>query len=243
MSKKNKHSITNEPAFREEVQLINISQKMLMVSETSYAQLCEDKRALEQQLLQKTHNEKILEETITQNGKIIDELKREKAELIQRISDMDQQIRILIEEKKRTEATIKLNECHTLVNNVFKREYKGHFKPKRSDNIPNIGDFIDDPPNDTDEPECAEFWNNFRKKYPESDNADFAIIRSAVRDDRIRHAHPNIKNMSCDDVIEAVKLVLPEVFNNKLLLNKYVNGCFFLTKYHRAMVCCSVCLP
>jgi hypothetical protein len=67
-----------------------------------------------------------------------------------------------------------LNVCTHPLNNVFKREYREYFGKSREDSIPNINDFIDDPPPVFDEwdydathreYENSRFWRKFTEKY------------------------------------------------------------------------------
>ena len=112
---------------------------------------------------------------VTQNEDMVErinELKKENSELKMRISvlekeniDLKMRIDILENDKNKFDALVKLNECDSLVNKAFKQEYKKYFKKGRNDYIPNIGDYVNDPPTDNTDPEFA-FWQYFKNKYP-----------------------------------------------------------------------------
>ena len=51
-----------------------------------------------------------------------------------------------------------------LLNSVFRLEYRKTFKPKRSEYIPTLKEFLDDPPKET-ETEFYEFFETFKYLY------------------------------------------------------------------------------
>ena len=74
------------------------------------------------------------------------------------------QINILEQNKQKFDALVKLHECNALVNKEFKQLYRIKFnKSKYDNNIPNIGDFIRDPPTKDDEEQYI-FWKEFNVK-------------------------------------------------------------------------------
>ena len=51
-----------------------------------------------------------------------------------------------------------------LINSVFLLEYRKTFKPKRTEYIPTLNEFLDDPPKET-EKEFYEFFETFKYLY------------------------------------------------------------------------------
>ena len=73
---------------------------------------------------------------------------------------LNNKIEILERDKQRFDALVKLHDCNQLVNIAFKKEYKRYFNKGKFDYVPNIGDFINDPPEKEDD--TYDFWIKFK---------------------------------------------------------------------------------
>ena len=141
---------------------------------------------------------------------------------------LKKEIKELKDDKQKFDALVKLHECNALVNKEFKRLYRIKFnRTKYDNNIPNIGDFINDPPTEDDE-DNYKFWNEFNKKYPQSDNANFRIIYQKIANDRAYSgAHTNVRKLNKTDFDKLIELIYPEEYNtNKELYNEYRDWLF-----------------
>lgn len=124
-------------------------------------------------------------------------------------------------DKDKFNALVKLHECNALVNKIFKKEYTKCFKPKRNEYIPNIGDIINDPPIKKDDEEYYEFWEDFKKKYPKSDDARFRKIYCDISGERAASgAHVNVKYMTEDEFDRLIMLVYPNEYEKDPILYK-----------------------
>jgi len=172
---------------------------------------------------------------ITKQQKEINDLKKETKDLKQdnivlknNNDKLTKQINKLEDDKQKFDALIKLHECNTLVNKEFKRLYRIKFnKTKYDNNIPNIGDFIRDPPTKNDG-EDYNFWIEFNNKYPQSDDANFRLIYQKIANDRADYgAHVNVRKLNKTDFDKLIELVYPEEYNiNKQLYNEYRDWLF-----------------
>ena len=94
-------------------------------------------------------------------------LKEDNAKKDIKINKLEKEIKVLSDDKEQFDALVKLHECNALVNKEFKRLYRIKFNKKRYDNnVPNIGDFIMNPP-DPNEPlevDDYNFWIEFNNK-------------------------------------------------------------------------------
>ena len=141
---------------------------------------------------------------------------------------LTKQITILEQNKQKFDALVKLHECNALVNKEFKKLYRIKFnKNKYDNNIPNIGDFINDPPTEDDE-DNYKFWKEFNNKYPQSDDANFRLIYQKIVNDRADSgAHINVRKLNKIDFDKLIELVYPEEYNtNKELYNEYRDWLF-----------------
>ena len=156
------------------------------------------------------------------------ELKEENKILKEENKILKKEIKELKDDKQKFDALVKLHECNALVNKEFKRLYRIKFnKNKYDNNIPNIGDFINDPPTEDDE-DNYKFWNEFNQKYPQSDNANFRIIYQKIANDRAYSgAHTNVRKLNKTDFDKLIELIYPEEYNtNKELYNEYRDWLF-----------------
>ena len=141
---------------------------------------------------------------------------------------LKREIKELKNDKQKFDALVKLHECNALVNKEFKRLYRIKFnKTKYDNNIPNIGDFINDPPTEDDE-DNYKFWKEFNNKYPQSDDANFRLIYQKIANDRADSgAHVNVIKLNKIDFDKLIELVYPEEYNtNKELYNEYRDWLF-----------------
>lgn len=137
---------------------------------------------------------------------------------------MSKKIDYLMNKNDFFEALSKLNDCDKLANDAFKNEYQKYFKLKKYDNnVPNLGQFIDNPPDSTTDKDDYDFWIFFCKKYPNSDNKDFRVIYKKISSERVQQgAHYNIHDIEPNDFDNLMKIALPDIYsNNKKLCDDY----------------------
>ena len=142
--------------------------------------------------------------------------------------ELKREIKELKDDKQKFDALVKLHECNALVNKEFKKLYRIKFnKNKYDNNIPNIGDFINDPPTEDDE-DNYHFWNDFNVKYPQSNDINFRTIYHKISNDRADSgAHVNVRKLNKTDFDKLIELVYPEDYNiNKQLYEKYRDWLF-----------------
>ena len=196
-------------------------------------------------------NKVLKEENKTLKERVI-KLEIDNKELKEENKILKREIKELKDDKQKFDALVKLHECNALVNKEFKRLYRIKFnKNKYDNNIPNIGDFINDPPTEDDE-DNYKFWNEFNKKYPQSDNVNFRLIYQKNANDskkqnffvfnssKIKNtcifycsnradsgAHINVRKLNKTDFDNLIELVYPEEYNiNKELYNEYRDWLF-----------------
>ncbi len=122
------------------------------------------------------------------------------------------------------EALSKLNDCDKMANDTFRNEYLGYFKKGRYDNnVQNLGQFIETPPNMATDKNDYDFWIYFCNKYPNSDNAEFRQIYIKISTERVHlGAHYNVRNITEKDFDDLMKIALSELYtNNKKLCDDY----------------------
>lgn len=152
----------------------------------------------------------------------IDRLIKENELLKLKIQNLENDIDDLKTRNKIFDALIKLHECNSLVNKAFKSEYKRYFKKGRYEYIPNIGDFINDPPTDIDD-ENYMFWNYFNNKYPGSDEQLFRNIYHQINKDRANSgAHTNVSLLTKNDFDQLIQIAYPDEYReNQKLYSEY----------------------
>ena len=156
------------------------------------------------------------------------DLKQDNVVLKNNNDKLTKKINKLEDDKQKFDALVKLHECNALVNKEFKKLYRIKFnKNKYDNNIPNIGDFINDPPTEDDE-DNYKFWKEFNNKYPQSDDANFRLIYQKIANDRADSgAHVNVRKLNKTDFDKLIELVYPEEYNtNKQLYNEYRDWLF-----------------
>jgi len=145
----------------------------------------------------------------------------------------EQEIRILkLEKDKETvDALVKLHEYNAIVNKVFKNEYKEYFNKERDDYIPNIGDYINDPPTNKYNEDYI-FWINFLSMYPNSDDLQFRNIYYKINNEKsISGAHYNISKMDINEFDSLMKIVFNDYDVNKQLYENYRNWLYKFNNY------------
>lgn len=193
-------------------------------------------------LAELTKDKEILQNIILNKDKTIEELKNENQKLNERINELENNmqmlktqniklndsITILNNKNIKFDALVKLNECNTIVNNNFKKEYRKYFKLKRTEHTPNISELINEPPNKYTETELFEFWNYFLEKYPKSDSVEFRKIYHNISNDRASNgAHINVNTLTKNEFDELIKIIYPiEYENNKELYDSYRDWLF-----------------
>ena len=100
-----------------------------------------------------------------------DNLRNEQAELEWKQAELEVRLGILENKFSCREAISKLNDCDALANNKFKEEYRKWYKPKKYACVPDLREFVDDPPDNNDDD--FDFWKDFCDKYPKSDKKRF----------------------------------------------------------------------
>jgi hypothetical protein len=135
---------------------------------------------------------------------------------------LNTEISILKKDKETFDALVKLHECNAIVNKVFKNEYKKYFNKKRGEYIPNIGDFINDPPTDND-PDYV-FWKIFLTMYPNSDDLQFRNIYYKINNERsLNGAHVDVSMLTENEFDNLMKIIFNDYETNKQLYENYRN--------------------
>lgn len=161
----------------------NINIPFQITYSMEYHELARENNNMKNEIARLINNEKILHDVITNKNKTIEDLRKENAELKNRLNLIEKQLKILsenniqqiqkydtlknehdilknehdilknnfvqnAEEKILIESLAKLNDCDKLANDSFKKEYRKYFNLGKWDkSVPNIGDFVNDPPN------------------------------------------------------------------------------------------------
>jgi len=176
--------------------------------------------ALKKDIKDLKDDNKILKEENNKKDIRINKLEKENKELKAEIKELK-------DDKHKFDALVKLHECNALVNKEFKKLYKIRFNKKKGEYIPNIGDFIEEPPTE-DDGEDYTFWLEFNKKYPESNNNDFRMIYHQIANDRADSgAHVNVRKLDKTEFDKLIELLYPEEYNaNKELYKSYRDWLF-----------------
>jgi hypothetical protein len=136
---------------------------------------------------------------------------------------LNTEISILKKDKEKFDALVKLHECNSIVNKVFKNEYKKYFNKKRGEYIPNIGDFINDPPTDNNDPDYV-FWKIFLTMYPNSDDLQFRNIYYKINNERsLNGAHVDVSMLTENEFDNLMKIIFNDYETNKQLYENYRN--------------------
>lgn len=231
---KNKKGNTDNIVTTQNIGLTGIEQKttiqqhFIFVPDAEWYRINNENNSLKERILILEGNEKRLEEIKISNEKTIDELRKENAELKQKIIELENkiakmQIKIdqLEEKDKIRDAVYKLHECDALANDTFRNEFKKYFGLSKYDkNVPNLSDFIKNSPEKGERE--YDFWQDFLNKFPGSNNKQFQIIYCGINNKRMQmNAHPDISRMLESEFEECFKLVFPDIYMNKTLFNDY----------------------
>jgi hypothetical protein len=154
-------------------------------------------------------------------------LKADNINLTNKVTLLEQDNQIMKNNKNKFDALVKLHECNALVNKEFKRLYKIKFNKKKGEYIPNIGDFIIEPPTEEDGDDYI-FWLDFNEKYPRSNDKNFRLIYQQINNDRTTEgAHINVSKLTENDFDKLIEFVYPLDYSvNKKLYNDYRNWLF-----------------
>lgn len=195
---------------------IQMSSNAILVNSLEYESLQRENLELKTKIFECDKHKLDLINIITQKDKTIEELKKENEILKKMLEEMSKKLDYLINKNKIFEALSKLNDCDKLANDSFKREYKKYFNLKKYDNnVPNLGQFIDNPPDSASDKDDYDFWVFFCKKYPNSDNKEFRLIYKKLSSERIQQgAHYDIHNIDENEFDELLKIALPDIYNN-----------------------------
>lgn len=162
-------------------------------------------------------------EIVEANEEIIKKLLVENEELSQRINDLENDVQKLKSKFSTLEAIEKLHECDAFANRNFQKEYRKEFNlSKYSKDVPTIGDFINDPPEEKENQKEYNFWLKFNKLYPGSNNPEFNRIYRKINENRMSYAHLDVSNITIDEFVNAIETVFPEEYkiNRKLYPTK-----------------------
>lgn len=162
-------------------------------------------------------------EIIEANEEIIGQLLTENKQLSDRINEMGEDIRKLKSKFSFSESVEKLHECDAFANRNFQKEYRKEFGlTKYSKDVPTIGDFINDPPDEKETPREHTFWLKFNNAYPGSNNPAFSRIYKRINENRMSYAHLDVSDISMTEFINAVQIVFPEEYkSNRKLYHDY----------------------
>lgn len=165
---------------------------------------------------------------ITELKSEITELKSEIIELKSEIVELKDNIAKKDDAEKIKNAIFVLHEFDSVTNKIFKSEYKKYFNLKKYDNnIPNLQDFILNPPVEFEDKDDYEFWCYFLRKYPNSDNVSFTNIYKTINKNRMQqNVHPDISNFTQDDYENNFKIAFPNLYKNTKLFNQYKDWIF-----------------
>lgn len=154
------------------------------------------------------------------------ELRKKIKILEDKLEQQETEIKSLKDKNEKFEAYVKINECNTIVNNNFQREYKKWFKPKYSDHIPNIGRFIKYPPDKNDDKDAYEFWQHFVKQFPKSDDIRFQNLYIDISNKRANSAHVDVSALSPHEFDNLAKIAFDNYNDNKKLYDEYRDWLF-----------------
>ena len=158
-----------------------------------------------------TDNEKLIQDNINKENTI---------------AQLKNEITILKDDKNKFNALVKLHECNALVNKEFRKKYMEYFKKGRGDYVPNIGDYIGEPPTENDSD--YDFWNSFISRYPQSNDPNFRNIYQQISRDRADNgAHVSVRNLTKSEYDELIQFVYPNEYKtNKQLYDDYRDWLF-----------------
>lgn len=140
------------------------------------------------------------------------------------IKNLENTIQQLENKEKFRDSIFKLHEFDSFANKCFKEEYKHYFHLDPYDkNVPNLRDFILNPPLFNFRTDEGEFWKYFISLHPNSNKRVlFTNIYKKLNTYRIQYdtyrmkydAHPDVSDITEEEFEESFKLVLPEIYNS-----------------------------
>lgn len=202
------------------------NERMLQETKNVVKVLTEEKdNLLDENKELKKENDRLRQENERLKQKISD-LERKNFILEQKVIKLENIVDIIKKKSDKSDALIKLKSCNDIINTHFKKEYKKTFKPKRGENIPNIGEFINDPPLKEDDEELFNFWNLFKKTHSGCDNMQFRKIYTYINTQRNDLAHVDVSCMDKKEFDRLMKIVYDDYDNNKELYVQYRNWSF-----------------
>jgi len=204
------------------------------VQKSEYDIVKQERDELQSRIFNVTGNERTLlnllknkDEIISAKNYTIGDLREKNSILEIKIKELEKNNKT--KNKNRVDPYIKLQEYNANVNKVFRIEYRKYFNKKRGDYIPNIDDFINDPPTDQYDPEYA-FWDDFLIMYPNSDNPDFRNIYRIINNKRtLNGEYYDISIMDTVEFDNLMKLVFNDYETNIQLYENYRNWLFLFT--------------
>jgi len=124
---------------------------------------------------------------------------------------LEENLNKLLDKDKCVELLSIIHECDALSNKTFKNEYRLYFKRGKYDTyVPNISDFVLNPPDKNADYDEYDFWFKFCKKYPGSDNIEFNKIYKQINKDRVNYgAHSDIYDMPKHEFDKYLKIAIP----------------------------------
>lgn len=109
---------------------------------------------------------------------------------------------------------------------MFKQRYMKEFKKRRYDYIPDIGEFINNPPDSTDLE--YSFWEKFKAEFPRSDDLKFRNIYRQINNDRANNgAHVDVRFLTKNEFIDLIKFVYPNEYTTDMKsYDEYIDWIF-----------------
>ena len=169
-----------------------------------------------------------LKEDVVNKDVRITNLEKDNKTLKEDNKNLKKRINVLETNKNIFDALVKLHECNALVNKEFKRLYKKKFNLSKYDNnVPNIGDFIENPPIKEDGDDY-DFWIEFNELYPGSNNDEFRKIYKQIANNRAdAGAHIYVNKLNETEFDKLIEIVYPKEYNeNKKIYNEYRDWLF-----------------
>jgi len=238
MTKKKKNINNNVQIER------TIVQTHSFVPTDEWIRLNNENNSLKEKLLIMEGNVRQFQEDIRYHIQTIDELRKENEMLKEKLFNFEKSIKELKKDNKnlniennllkskidnlelyelKRNAVFMLHEFDSISNKKLQSEYRKYFNlSNKNKNIPTLRDFVlkTEMIDENDE----KFWNEFIKKYPNSDNKEFRNVYVKMNKFRMKYdAHPDVTDFTKDDFDKSFYLIFPEIYTNKELFNSYKN--------------------
>lgn len=203
---------------------------IVLVPQSYVQSLIDENQRLKSEIVTlKGNNERLHQENDHQTT-IITELREENERLKKEIKELKRKDKKLEKELDKLkskfsllESVEKLHECDAFANRNFQKEYRKEFSlNKYSKDVPTIGDFINDPPDEKETPKEYAFWLKFNNAYPGSNSPAFSRIYRRINENRMSYAHLDVSDISMTEFINSVQIVFPEEYkSNRKLYHDY----------------------